>query len=357
MTNLTILAGAAAYRHIKQNGLSAPDISTVFGASGAAKWLTIYGLDRAIFSEWFTKSSHAVDLFGTSVGAFKLAAAAQQNPAAALTNLADAYIAQDYRGKVTAEQVGVETEKILNAYLDDQAVGEILNNPRFNYHCSSIYCKGWLASGSLSKQKAAMFKAFALSVFSKHAQHTLFDRCIFHGGSAVNDYQGADGFHTHRVALSTENFRQAVQSSGSIPVVMPAVVDIPGAPPGVYRDGGLLDYHAVPSSISHIENGLVLYPHFYSYLKEGWFDKFWPWRKVKASQLDKTIIVAPSDEFVASLPGGRIPDRQDFFRFKDNDQERIRRWTLVKQRSIELGEEFLQLTESGDIAAHVTLLQ
>jgi hypothetical protein len=162
-----------------------------------------------------------------------------------------------------------------------------------------------------------------------------------------------DGFVTQQVPLNSDNLRQAILSSGSIPVVMSGVSDIPGAPDGVYRDGGLLDYHAVPSNLALIEKGFVLYPHFYSQLKEGWFDKFWPWRKASARQLDKTIIVAPGDEFVASLPGGRIPERQDFLRFRNNDQERVRRWSIVKERSLELGDEFLRLVDSGDIAARV----
>jgi hypothetical protein len=80
MTLLRILAGATAYRHIKTNGLTQQDISAVFAASGAAKWLTIYGLDRAVFSVWLAQSIHPIDLFGTSIGTFKLAAAAQQKP-------------------------------------------------------------------------------------------------------------------------------------------------------------------------------------------------------------------------------------------------------------------------------------
>ena len=105
--------------------------------------------------------------------------------------------------------------------------------------------------------------------------------------------------------------------------------------------------------MSRIETGLVLYPHFYSHVKEGWFDKFWTWRKAGREQLDNTVLLAPHDAFVTSLPGGRIPDRQDFFRFEHNDQERIRRWSEVKERSLELGDEFLHLCQSGDIAGRV----
>lgn len=116
------------------------------------------------------------------------------------------------------------------------------------------------------------------------------------------------------------------------------------------------DYHAVPAHVCRIKQGLVLSPHFYTSLKAGWFDKFFPWRRASAEQLDHTIIIGPSDDFVHSLPAGRIPDRQDFERYKGNDQQRIRHWSEVKKRSLELGAEFLQLTRTGELAARVERL-
>ena len=52
MSQLVIQAGPDAYAKIQRDGLQAEDIAAVFGASGAAKWLGIYGLDSAIFSRW-----------------------------------------------------------------------------------------------------------------------------------------------------------------------------------------------------------------------------------------------------------------------------------------------------------------
>ena len=356
MTTLKILAGPKAYQFIRNNGLSASDVSAIFGASGAAKWLTIYGLDKAIFSQWLNESQQPIDLFGTSVGAFKLAAAAQADPAAAMTTLANAYIDQHYKGEITAEQVNIETVRILDSFLTETGVNEILTNPRFNYHCASVRCLGMLASDNISIQKAAMVKAFLLSLIDRRMLKNTFERVIFYSGSSVNHYSGLDGFTSHRIAMSAKNLSAAVLSSGSIPVIMPGIKSISDAPVGVYRDGGLLDYHAVPSNLADSQRGLVLYPHFYTYLKEGWFDKFTPWRKVKAKQLENVVIIGPSEEFVRSLPGSEIPDRQDFIRFKDNDQERIRRWSIARDRSEELGEEFIQLAHSGDIASVVSAI-
>jgi hypothetical protein len=356
MTMLKILAGPRAYEQIRNQGLSAADVSTVFGASGAAKWLTIYGLDRAIFGDWLAPSSQQIDLFGTSVGAFKLAAAAQRDPKTALEILADAYIDQQYVGSATAEQIALETTRILRTFLPVAAITEILENPRYNFHCGSVRCLGMLADSRVGVQKVALIKAFLLALGGRSLHQKTFERVVFHSGSPVHDYVGRDGFMTHRVALTSDNLVSALLSSGSIPVMMPGVTDIHGAPRGVYRDGGLLDYHAVPNNIADVQQGLVLYPHFYPYLKEGWFDKFAPWRKVAGRQLDNTLIVSPNEAFVRSLPGGAIPDRRDFVRYQGNDSERIRRWSQAKTQSLALGEEFLQLARSGDIAARVELL-
>ena len=46
MADLIIAAGPKALAHIRKHGLSPDDISAIFGASGAAKWLAIAGLDH-----------------------------------------------------------------------------------------------------------------------------------------------------------------------------------------------------------------------------------------------------------------------------------------------------------------------
>ena len=111
---LLFLAGHRAYEKIRANGLSPEDVRMVVGASGAAKWLVLHGLDAALFASWFTGRTTPLHLYGTSIGAWKLAAAASHAPTESFDRLAHAYIHQFYQGKITREQVIREGERILS---------------------------------------------------------------------------------------------------------------------------------------------------------------------------------------------------------------------------------------------------
>ncbi|GAB3093653.1 patatin-like phospholipase family protein [Aestuariicella hydrocarbonica] len=364
MTLLTIRAGASAYRQIQRDGLAPEHISSVFGASGAAKWLAIYGLDRAIFSQWLAPVKHPINLFGTSVGAFKLAAACHRDAGRGLDALAEAYIQQSYPKGVTADTIELEFRKILQVTLGDDKVGQILSHPTFRFGCGAVRCHGGLASANPRRQTAACSRAAVKNMRGRAALRNQLERVVFHDPRAsfpldVHDGRAPDGYRTETVALNEENLPPGLKASGSIPVYMHGVKDIPGAGAGVYRDGGLLDYHPVPGNFWRAEEGLILYPHFYPDCKEGWFDKFLPWRKAAPHLLDRAVLIYPTPRFFAATQLGRVPDRQDFARFADspsrphNNAERIRLWQEVADKSHLLGQEFLQLSDSGELAKRV----
>ncbi|WP_439133140.1 hypothetical protein [Pseudomaricurvus sp.] len=358
MSLLTLRAGASAYRQIQRDGLSPEHISSVFGASGAAKWLAIYGLDRAIFSEWLPAVENPINLFGTSVGAFKLAAACHRDAGQGLDALAHAYIQQSYPKGVTPDEIEREFRKILEVTINEERVAEVLSHPTFRFGCGAVRCHGGLASPSPRRQAASCSKAAVNNMKGRAALRNKLERVVFHDPRttfplAVHNGVASDGYRTEAVALNPANTAQALKASGSIPVYMHSVNDIPGAGRGVYRDGGLLDYHPVPGSFWGEEDGLILYPHFYPDCKVGWFDKFLPWRKAAPQLLDRAVMVTPNQHFFADTRLGRVPDRQDFAKFASNDTERIRLWQEVADKSHRLGEEFLEMASSGDLAARV----
>jgi hypothetical protein len=155
------------------------------------------------------------------------------------------------------------------------------------------------------------------------------------------------GFPLQQIPLSADNLADAVIATGSIPLVLSGVRDIAGAAPGVYRDGGVIDYHHdLPHSD---EDRLTLYPHFYDHIVPGWFDKKLGWRRARPEHVDRTILISPSPEFVASLPNGKIPDRTDFVNL--TPAERVKAWRACLVACEAMAAEFHEILEKDQLAA------
>jgi hypothetical protein len=162
-------------------------------------------------------------------------------------------------------------------------------------------------------------------------------------------FHARDGFAVSTKTLTADNFENALQASGAIPVYM-RPVRLSEDPDHIYRDGGLLDYHPLPGSFWPERDGLILYPHFYGHFKKRWFDKFYPWRKARAAELDRVVMLAPNRAFIKSLPDGKIPSRQGFVAYRKNEAERFDKWTQVVERSAQLGAVFIDACASGKIS-------
>ncbi len=62
------------------------------------------------------------------------------------------------------------------------------------------------------------------------------------------------------------------------------------------------------------------------------------------------MLISPSQEYLQSLPLGRLPDRKDFT-LKGLDQtQRIQLWKQCIAESQRLGDEFLELVEKQNFA-------
>ncbi len=346
--DLVIVAGSKAYEHIRKNGLSPEDIRLVLGASGAAKWLVLYGLDTAIFSTWFRNRKEPLPLWGTSIGAWKFAAAARKDPVRAFDALKHAYIHQYYSGRVTPARVTRESKRIMKAFLDPTRMDEILNHSFLRIAIGTVRCRYLLASRHRGLQVLGIAAGAVLNRISRQFQRLVLERVVFHHSRLDPQTVDFSGFPTRFVPLGSHNFQSALTASGAIPYVMEGVSNIAGAPEGMYRDGGILDYHPA-ATLSSQENGLILYPHFYPWIIPGWFDKTNLARRVTGPVTDRMILVAPSDKFVSRLPFGRIPDRKDFIRFKGNDAARVRAWEKAADMSRGLGDLFLEAAQTGRI--------
>ncbi len=150
------------------------------------------------------------------------------------------------------------------------------------------------------------------------------------------------------ILLNPANFKSAVLASGTIPLVIAGVRDIFSAPAGVYRDGGLFQYH-LNQQYCPREGEFTLLFHHQTKLVPGWLDKKLHKRRTPDALLESVIMVFPHDEFVEALPGGKVPDRNDLALMMNEPDKRKRRWRKTVEISAGLGEDFLELVNSGKI--------
>ena len=352
MPSLTLLAGPEAHRLIRERGLRAEDVDVLPGASGGAKWLAIAGLDRYLFGEFLAAPRRRpLHLIGSSIGSWRMACLAQRDPVAAIGRGHHAYI---YDQRYTRKPTTAEVSRILGAALDRMlgatGVDEILSHPWARLHVITTEGRGLTASARRPMLVAGLALAVAGNLLTRRALSLQMRRWIFHSAGADTPFGHIADLPTTHAPLTRANLRDVLLASGAIPLLMEGV-RIPGANGGMHWDGGVLDYH-LDLDFGR-GDGLVLYPHFYSHVVPGWFDKSLRWRRARATNFSRTLLIAPSDRFVASLPGGKIPDRRDFYTMPE--AERMRRWQAVVHASEALGDELRELVATGRVAEKVRL--
>ncbi|HET8730229.1 MAG TPA: hypothetical protein VFM34_03895, partial [Moraxellaceae bacterium] len=292
-------------------------------------------------TEFFPRASQPVDVLGTSIGAWRLLNYTQADPVAAMERFRHFYFSQHYAAKPSREDVTAEAGRLLSGMLGESGAREIAENPRFRLHVIAARGKGGAASEDRARLLGAMGMLALGNIVTPDAPFWWFERVMFR--HRKGDFPWHDSLPLAATAeFTAENVFPALLATGSIPLVLNGIRDIPGAPEGVYRDGGLTDYHlAVPLAP---RDGIVLYPHFSPRVVPGWFDKALRWRVPDATHFDDVLLVAPSRDFIATLPYGRIPDRNDFVRLTPD--ERVRYWREVLEATRRMVDEFHDLVST-----------
>lgn len=343
---LILRAGPAALALVRERGLRADDVDILPGASGGAKWLAIAGLDRYLFGEFLASPrERPLHCIGSSIGSWRMACFAQRDPVAALARGHRAYIhEQNYSPKPTTREITDVLARALDLLLGETGVDEILAHPWARLHVITAEARGFAASDRRGVLTAAMAIAALGNVVSRRTLSFQLRRSVFHSCGDTTPFAHFADLPTVHRPLTRENLRAALLASGSIPLLLEGV-RVPGAE-GVHWDGGVLDYHLDLDFGAGA--GLILYPHFHGHIVPGWFDKGLRWRRAGSRNFGRVLLVAPSDEWVRSLPGGRIPERRDFYAL--TPAERMRRWQRIADESERLGDELRELVVSGRIS-------
>src|SRR4051812_6468986 len=344
---LVVRAGARAAARIASAGLRAADIDIVPGAAGGPKGLALAALDREILTAWLPQAPRVRHLLGASIGAWRFAAACTSNPSRSMDEFTRRYVQQSYPARPSRRFVSDWARATLRELFEGRE-HEVLASPHYTLDILTVRGR-WPLTREGPQVAVAFGAAACANAIGRRHLARFIERVVFHDARAALPFpQRFDAFATHEVKITQQNLRPALLASASIPLVLEGVAGIPDAPPGMYWDGGIIDYHLhLPYASSP---GLVLYPHFAERIVPGWLDKAMPWRVAKGPWLDNVVLLAPSREFLATLPRGKLPDRGDFHRYAGDDAGRMRDWKRAMVECERLAEAFYRFVARPDVS-------
>lgn len=345
MPNLQLVVGRRAARILREEGWSIAHFEALIGASGGPKWLILGQLDRVLASELLNHRQRPLHLLGSSIGSWRHACMSQPDPVAAIDRFERAYLEQSYTARPSPAEISRVATDMLQQALGEEGIEHLIAHPLLHNHVVTARARGLARSTGKAGILLGMGTAALGNMLHRRLLAAHFQRVVFSPAGAtlptlLTDFRGV------QIPLARNNVVSALKASGAIPLVLEPERDIPGAPPGVYWDGGIIDYHF---SFDRHPGGLLLYPHFTSTLTPGWFDKFLPWRAGRAPCGDiaqDLVLLSPSDALVSSLPFGKIPDRRDFERLDASARRTY--WRQCIDASRAMADDFIDLLAGSD---------
>ncbi len=354
---LQILAGPRARARLRERGLRPEDVRVLPGAAGGPKGLILNRLDQHLFGPWLGASTQDVHLLGASIGAWRMATACLGRDDADMTQafarMADEYVHQRYESRPGQRPTAESVSRGFAAKLAEIFGGreaEVLAHPRYRLHVFTSRGRHILAREGRLRTPLGYTGAFVSNLLARRAMGVWLDRVVFSDPRAPLPMPLGD-FRSHQAALGAHNLLPALLASCSIPFWLRAVQDVPGGPRGAYWDGGITDYHLHLNYAAMAGEGLVLYPHFQRQVIPGWLDKSLKGRHAATAFLDNVVLLAPRPDWVARLPRGKLPDRDDFQHYGDDVQARARAWQAAMAESERLREDFIEACARGSIEA------
>ncbi|MFV3131223.1 patatin-like phospholipase family protein [Niveispirillum sp. KHB5.9] len=342
---LRFLAGPEAMARIRRDGLHEDLFDVVAGASGGAKWLALTRLDQAMSARWFRHRERPLHMVGSSIGTWRFACLAQPDPAAAAKRFETAYLDYAVESPVSMAELTEHCREFLRLIFREDGIGHVLTHPFMRQSILAVRGRGPMGprAGRLGLG-LGLGAAGIANLASRRSLPLFFERTVLHDGRDAPPFDLSAEFPTQAVALTAGNLVPALLASSAVPFVFEGVVDPEGARPGLYMDGGIMDYHL---DMGFTPPGLVLYPHFSHRVVPGWFDKALPWRRARAGSLSRMLVLCPSVEFARALPFGKIPDRGDFKRMDTKTRQKY--WRTAVAETDRLADYWLEAMEKDRI--------
>jgi hypothetical protein len=228
-----------------------------------------------------------------------------------LDRFREAYIHQAYATAPTAAEVTAESRKVMDRYLPEEVVPEILAHPWCRMNLLTVRCRNMTDREDKPGMAMGLAGAVTANLIGRRYLSLFFERTLFHDARDLPPLSDRDTIPFKRSTLNSRNFKDALLASGSIPLVMSGVSNIAGARPGIYRDGGMIDYHMdLPYRLS--DEDIVLMPHYTDHIIPGWLDKKLPWRKPAAANMANVVMIAPTKGIRAAIAKRQDPGSERF---------------------------------------------
>lgn len=353
--DIAVKAGRRVLERIREGTFRPDGISTCIGPGSGPRWLVAAGFDLTLLREKILGKKRPVILLGASAGALRYAAWVQPEAEKSYRNLLDGYISLTFDNRDDRKTVASKIEAVIDSVVEDDAIPFALANRRYRLAVVTARARKLAAVEWSPFQATGLAFAFLSNALHRRCLYSFFERVLFYTGPIPPRFAFRKGFLGETVPLGEANFKPALLASSAIPLVVSGVRDIFGAPPGTYRDGGLVDYH-LNGKYGEGEEDVTLFFSHQERIVPTWLDKRLSYRKPHEGVLENVLMVHPAAEFVEKLPGGRVPEREDFKLFWKEPATRIANWRLAVERSSHFGEMFLELLESGKLKDVVTPL-
>ncbi|MBI4772830.1 MAG: hypothetical protein HY788_01395 [Deltaproteobacteria bacterium] len=341
-SKLRIRAGSGLITQIRDEGIAPERIRVFAGPATGPRWCSFAAIDEVIARTAALQQGPArVLLSGASAGAWRMAALACKDPLEALARFRQAYIHMHF-GSAESTMDRLETvRKAVRAFISEEDAGYVTSHPSYDLSIQTARLRHLLASNLAPLS----FVGFALAM-GFHFMTPRFERLFWENVSFTTTSEPRENGRASRVwrrfPLVRNHLRLILAATGAVPFRVGPVRGISGAPAGAYCDGGLAEYvwkHEPDLNPDEI----VLIVHHGGPLYPSWLDKKAPTLYGRLPGLNQVVTVSPGPRYVETLPDGRFPDRDDWIRFKDEPQERIRRWNQAVSQSVELGDLFEEL--------------
>jgi hypothetical protein len=331
-------------------------VRVIPAAAGGPKGLVLNPLDRFLFGHWLVGSTHEVHLLGASIGAWRMACATLPDADEALAQLAEDYITQRYGQAPGRAPTPTAVSRAFGRKLDERLgarAGEILSSPRYRLHVFTSRGRHLLRREGRLRTPLGYLGAFVSNAASRRALGCGWNgwcfpirarRCL--SGWRLSQSAGAAG---RRPTWPRRSWPAARSRSGWTPCTTCRAH--PAAPTGTAASPTTTC--TCPTPACRGPGAVPAFPAAGGARLAGQALQASPRRH---AALDNVVVLSPSPEWVATLPGPSCPTATTSSAGGDDEAAASRPGGAPLAGSERLADDFAERHHGYDTADYDALL-